>query len=106
MLDISSAIIGKVDSMPECMDYFYFGVIVATVLAILPIACRLLNMLTDNTTEVDIVKKLYHNITLLIETSFEKDFTVETYRAIALQILQLLEPITGCIYHILHANTW
>ncbi|XP_044761757.1 protein phtf isoform X2 [Coccinella septempunctata] len=40
MLDISSAIIARVESMPESMDYFYIGVCVSVVLAFLPIIHR------------------------------------------------------------------
>ncbi|KAG5883618.1 hypothetical protein JTB14_005750 [Gonioctena quinquepunctata] len=43
MLDISSAIICKVDSMPGSRDYFYFGIVLSTALAFLPIICRLVN---------------------------------------------------------------
>nr|CAH7750437.1 unnamed protein product [Callosobruchus chinensis] len=41
MLDISSTIIGKVESMPECLDYFYVGICFSIVLAALPLVCRL-----------------------------------------------------------------
>ncbi|PNF34131.1 hypothetical protein B7P43_G01152 [Cryptotermes secundus] len=41
VLDISSAIIGRVESMPENMDYFYVGVLMAIILALLPSLCRL-----------------------------------------------------------------
>ncbi|KAL3280311.1 hypothetical protein HHI36_017800 [Cryptolaemus montrouzieri] len=40
MLDISSAIIAKVESMPESMDYFYVGLCVSILLAFLPILHR------------------------------------------------------------------
>lgn len=43
MIEISSAIIGKVEAMPECMDYFYIGLVFSSVLAILPIVCRIFN---------------------------------------------------------------
>lgn len=36
MLDISSAIIAKAESMPESMDYFYGGLVLSTFLAIIP----------------------------------------------------------------------
>jgi predicted secreted protein len=41
VLDISSAIIARVESMPESMDYFYVGVVMAIILALLPSLCRL-----------------------------------------------------------------
>jgi hypothetical protein len=36
VLDISSAIIARVESMPESMDYFYTGLILAIVLSLVP----------------------------------------------------------------------
>lgn len=41
VLDISSAIIARVESMPENIDYFYAGVASAVFLAVLPSVCRL-----------------------------------------------------------------
>lgn len=41
MLDISSIIIGKVEAMPSTPDYFYAGIVVSTLLALLPLVCRL-----------------------------------------------------------------
>ncbi|CAH1176498.1 unnamed protein product [Phaedon cochleariae] len=43
MLEISSAIIGKVDLMPESRDYFYVGLTISTILAFLPVICKILN---------------------------------------------------------------
>ncbi|XP_063243694.1 protein phtf isoform X2 [Bacillus rossius redtenbacheri] len=43
VLDISSAIISRVESMPESMDYFYVGVLMSVVLAVIPPVCRLVN---------------------------------------------------------------
>ncbi|XP_045483771.1 protein phtf isoform X2 [Harmonia axyridis] len=40
MLDISSAIIARVEATPESMDYFYMGVCISVVLAFLPIIHR------------------------------------------------------------------
>lgn len=36
VLDISSAIIAKVESMPESMDYFYAGLVLAVLLSSVP----------------------------------------------------------------------
>ncbi|ENN78978.1 hypothetical protein D910_11145 [Dendroctonus ponderosae] len=41
MLDISSIIIGKVAAMQSTPDYFYAGIVVSTLLALLPLLCRL-----------------------------------------------------------------
>ncbi|CAH1282118.1 unnamed protein product [Diabrotica balteata] len=43
MIEISSVIIGRVDSMPESKDYFYIGVLVSSTLAFLPVICKFLN---------------------------------------------------------------
>lgn len=36
VLDISSAIISRVESMPESMDYFYAGLLLAAILSLVP----------------------------------------------------------------------
>lgn len=41
VLDISSAIIARVETMPETPDYFYTGVVLSLLLAFLPPLCRL-----------------------------------------------------------------
>nr|CAD7453102.1 unnamed protein product [Timema tahoe] len=51
VLDISSAIIARVESMPEHMDYFYGGVAVSVVLAFLPSFCRLCDVAYDLTSQ-------------------------------------------------------
>ncbi|XP_066994433.1 protein phtf isoform X2 [Anabrus simplex] len=60
VLDISSAIIERVESMPENMDYFYGGMMVAVLLAALPSICRFCEALPEGilgeaTTEVPAV---------------------------------------------------
>ncbi|PSN35042.1 hypothetical protein C0J52_15398 [Blattella germanica] len=47
VLDISSAIIARVESMPENMDYFYVGVIMAVIISLLPSLCRLSYMMNE-----------------------------------------------------------
>ncbi|KAK3910556.1 Putative homeodomain transcription factor [Frankliniella fusca] len=42
VLDISSAIIERVEAMPDTMDYFYLGMILALLLSLVPPFCRLL----------------------------------------------------------------
>lgn len=44
VLDISSAIIARVESMPENIDYFYGGICVSVVISLLPSLCRLIDM--------------------------------------------------------------
>lgn len=46
VFDISSAIISKVEMMPQSMDYFYVGIALATVLAVLPAIFRFCNTCT------------------------------------------------------------
>lgn len=41
MLDISSAIIARVESMPEGMNYFYGGLMLSVVLSLIPSIKRL-----------------------------------------------------------------
>ncbi|KAI5754934.1 hypothetical protein M8J77_012769 [Diaphorina citri] len=41
ILDISSAIIARVEQIPDNMDYFYTGMIMSTLLSFLPSLCRL-----------------------------------------------------------------
>lgn len=41
VLDISSAIIGRVEQIPDNMDYFYTGMVMSTLLSFLPSICRL-----------------------------------------------------------------
>lgn len=50
MFDISSAIISKVELMPQSMDYFYVGVVISTILSILPAIFRFCNtdLLSNN----------------------------------------------------------
>ncbi|XP_023018004.2 putative homeodomain transcription factor [Leptinotarsa decemlineata] len=71
MLDISSAIICKVDSMPESMDYFYFGIVLSTAIALLPVICRLVNSSSEaNLLDAHrLVEDIYANVT----TSVMKD---------------------------------
>lgn len=41
VLDISSAIIEKVEAMPETCDYVYIGVLFSILLSFIPAFCRL-----------------------------------------------------------------
>uniref|UniRef100_A0A1B6G604 PHTF1/2 N-terminal domain-containing protein n=1 Tax=Cuerna arida TaxID=1464854 RepID=A0A1B6G604_9HEMI len=50
VLDISSAIIARVEGMPENLDYFYGGLFAAVLLAAVPSLCRLSTSLGDVTT--------------------------------------------------------
>ncbi|XP_046674935.1 LOW QUALITY PROTEIN: protein phtf [Homalodisca vitripennis] len=49
VLDISSAIIARVEGMPENLDYFYGGLFAAVLLAAVPSLCRLSTSLGDVT---------------------------------------------------------
>ncbi|XP_050433252.1 protein phtf isoform X2 [Adelges cooleyi] len=48
VLDISSAIIARVEEIPEQMDYFYLGVFLSVIISLMPSAYRLLNSLTED----------------------------------------------------------
>ncbi|CAG9863736.1 unnamed protein product [Phyllotreta striolata] len=65
MLEISSVIIGKVDLMPESRDYFYFGLIMSTVLAFLPVICKLSSIPSNNIVELKhVIEYLHVNVTI------------------------------------------
>lgn len=49
VLDISSAIIARVEAMPENMDYFYVGVAISMILSLLPSFCRLSDLAPEGT---------------------------------------------------------
>ncbi|KAL1492158.1 hypothetical protein ABEB36_012646 [Hypothenemus hampei] len=57
MLDISSIIIGKVEAIPSTPDYFYAGIVVSALLALLPLLCRL----TDDQSNVKIFWEVCKN---------------------------------------------
>ncbi|KAL0274911.1 UNVERIFIED_CONTAM: hypothetical protein PYX00_002933 [Menopon gallinae] len=48
VLDISSAIIARVETMQESMDYFYAGLCVSVVISLLPSFCRVIETAHDN----------------------------------------------------------
>ncbi|XP_034949881.1 putative homeodomain transcription factor isoform X2 [Chelonus insularis] len=62
VLDISSAIIARAETMPETMDYFYGGLILSIVLAVIPAIRRLSNHLsfdgTNNSTGSTLVNDI------------------------------------------------
>ncbi|CAH1108072.1 unnamed protein product, partial [Psylliodes chrysocephalus] len=67
MLEISSVIIGKVDCMPESRDYFYIGIVISTLLAFLPVICKISNISFENLLELKcFIENLYINITTAI----------------------------------------
>lgn len=48
VLDISSTIIARVEGMPETCDYFYGGIVLSILLALIPAVCRLCRLTIDN----------------------------------------------------------
>uniref|UniRef100_A0A8D8UIJ2 Homeodomain transcription factor n=1 Tax=Cacopsylla melanoneura TaxID=428564 RepID=A0A8D8UIJ2_9HEMI len=48
VLDISSAIIGRAEQIPDNMDYFYTGMIMSTLLSLLPSLCRTCSVLFED----------------------------------------------------------
>ncbi|XP_060523961.1 protein phtf isoform X2 [Cylas formicarius] len=58
MLDISSAIIAKVDTTLMTSDYFYAGIVVSAMLALLPCFCQL----SEDTSEVNQFIDMWRNV--------------------------------------------
>lgn len=54
VFDISSAIISKVESMPDSMDYLYIGISISTIIALVPALFRLSNLSYENGTSLAI----------------------------------------------------
>lgn len=54
VFDISSMIINRVEKMPESMDYFCVGMIIATILALIPAAYNLSNSVVESISTSDI----------------------------------------------------
>lgn len=48
VLDISSAIIERVEAMPETCDYAYIGVAFSVILSMVPAFCRLCEVRNNN----------------------------------------------------------
>ncbi|EAT35459.1 AAEL012375-PA, partial [Aedes aegypti] len=48
VLDISSAIIERVEAMPETCDYVYIGVVLSIILSLIPAFCRLCDATVDS----------------------------------------------------------
>ncbi|XP_059620468.1 protein phtf [Phlebotomus argentipes] len=69
VLDISSAIIERVEAMPETCDYVYIGVVFSIALSLIPAVCRICEATIDssNSTEVNFLDVPV----LLMETSSE-----------------------------------
>lgn len=105
MLEISSAIIGKVESKPDSMDYFYIGIFFSTILSFLPVICRVINISTE-ITFIDVhnfLEEIYTNVTS-IESQIDKNCTIliyyrEVYR-------QILEGLRKYMFWALNGNFW
>ncbi|KAK6629715.1 hypothetical protein RUM43_003533 [Polyplax serrata] len=93
VLDISSAIIARVETMRESMDYFYVGIAVSSMIALLPSFRRLIEVTQDNSTSReatfqldpilslttidltdDFFTKLNRSLLILLDTSFGSTF--------------------------------
>ncbi|XP_076251199.1 putative homeodomain transcription factor isoform X2 [Rhynchophorus ferrugineus] len=61
MLDISSSIISRVEAMPSTHDYFYVGVVISALLALMPLLCRLMDGIPDVKTVWDTCKNNTYN---------------------------------------------
>lgn len=54
VLDISSAIIERVEAMPETCDYVYIGVVLSLILSLIPAFCRLCEATVDSSSTTEI----------------------------------------------------
>ncbi|XP_058829601.1 protein phtf isoform X2 [Topomyia yanbarensis] len=54
VLDISSAIIERVEAMPETCDYVYIGVVLSLILSLVPAFCRLCEATVDSTNATEL----------------------------------------------------
>ncbi|XP_065090663.1 protein phtf isoform X3 [Ochlerotatus camptorhynchus] len=54
VLDISSAIIERVEAMPETCDYVYIGVVLSIILSLIPAFCRLCEATVDSSSTTEI----------------------------------------------------
>lgn len=89
MLEISSTIIGKVEAKRDSMDYFYIGIFFSTILAFLPIICRVISISTELTFS-DIqhfLDEVYVNITMVESLSDKSCTALNFYKEIARGIL-------------------
>lgn len=67
VLDISSAIIARVETMPETPDYFYTGVVLSILLALLPPICRLSETAWDTTDSNDMQFSVFELYSLIVK---------------------------------------
>ncbi|XP_029734764.2 protein phtf isoform X3 [Aedes albopictus] len=54
VLDISSAIIERVEAMPETCDYVYIGVVLSIILSLIPAFCRLCEATVDSSSSTEL----------------------------------------------------
>lgn len=105
MLEISSVIIGKVEAKRDSMDYFYIGIFFSTIIAFLPVICRVINISTElSFREVEhFLNEIYANITF-VESQIDKNCTVlNFYREV---FKEILGRVGNCIHSILNGNVW
>ena len=70
VFDISSAIITRVESMPESMDYFYAGLVIGFVLSMLPSFRRFNDHFGADVINSTVHSLLPDEITLVVTESF------------------------------------
>lgn len=85
VLDISSTIIARVEGMPETCDYFYGGVALSILLALIPAVCRLCrftidhNHADDHLSVLDLLslvsEKMSGSFVTLIDMAFGQNLT-------------------------------
>ncbi|XP_026478098.1 putative homeodomain transcription factor [Ctenocephalides felis] len=94
VLDISSTIIARVEGMPETCDYFYGGVALSILLALIPAVCRLCrftidhNHADDHLSVLDLLslvsEKMSGSFVTLIDMAFGQNLTTRMILIISL----------------------
>lgn len=87
VLEISSAIINRVDSIPETYDYLYIGLVFAILLALTPAYCRLCDVSKEvnSTTIFDLPKVIDETFTFksFVHVAFGQTFWIKTLLIVA-----------------------
>uniref|UniRef100_A0A6M2E0B7 Putative homeodomain transcription factor isoform x3 n=1 Tax=Xenopsylla cheopis TaxID=163159 RepID=A0A6M2E0B7_XENCH len=94
VLDISSTIIARVEGMPETCDYFYGGIVLSILLALIPAVCRLCRLTIDNNHLDDhlsvfdllalVSEKMSGSFAILIDMGFGESSTTRVIHMVSL----------------------
>jgi hypothetical protein len=88
VFEISSAIINRVDSIPETYDYLYIGIVFSVLLSLVPVYCRLSDVSKDNfnstNTTFDLPKVVIdETFTSFVHVAFGHNFLIRTLLVIS-----------------------